>query len=102
MNENFSYVYIMASKSGVIYVGSTIDLEGRVYQHKHHLLGEFTKKYHCERLVYYEEYEELSDAREREIQLKKWRREKKEKLINSLNPSWSDLSSNWFHDQIHA
>lgn len=90
------YVYIIASKSGVIYIGSTTDLESRVYEHKNGLLGKFTKKYRCHRLVYYEELEDIEDARLREIEMKKWRREKKVNLINELNPSWSDLSLKLF------
>lgn len=90
------FVYIMASLSGIIYVGSTTDLEYRVHEHKNGLLGTFTKKYKCHRLVYYEELEDIEGARLREIELKKWRREKKVNLINSLNPSWSDLSLNLF------
>jgi putative endonuclease len=90
------FVCIMASRSGVIYIGSTVDLEGRTYQHKHGLLGAFTKKYRCHRLVYYEERETVFDARRREYELKKWRREKKLALINGMNPGWSDLSYDLF------
>jgi putative endonuclease len=97
MKEEYSgYVYIMASTSKVIYIGSTTDLENRVHEHKNGLLGKFTKKYSCHRLVYYEELEDIEIARLREFEMKKWRRDKKLNLINSLNPAWSDLSLDIF------
>jgi putative endonuclease len=83
------YVYIMASKSGTLYVGFTVDLVKRVWEHKNDSSDGFTKRYQCHKLVYYEE----GDL-EREKQIKKWRREKKEKLIKSMNPGWRDLYSN--------
>jgi putative endonuclease len=94
--EQSGFVHIMASISKVIYIGSTTDLERRVHEHKNGLLGTFTKKYRCHRLVYFEELEDIEDARLRELELKKWRREKKINLINSQNPSWSDLSMKFF------
>ncbi len=94
--ESTGYVYIMASASKVIYIGSTTDIEHRVHEHKNGLLGTFTKKYQCHRLVYYEELEDIEDARLREIEIKKWRREKKIDLINKLNPVWADLSLTLF------
>jgi len=96
MRENDeAYVYIMASESGTLYIGSTIDLESRIYQHKKHALGGFTAKCHCHKLVYFEILEDLDAARQREYQLKKFRREKKERLIHSQNPAWFDLSEQW-------
>jgi putative endonuclease len=56
----------------------------------------FAKKYDCTRLVYYEHHRDILHAIEREKQLKKWRREKKEKLIRMKNPPWKDLSADWF------
>jgi putative endonuclease len=82
----------MASKSGTIYIGVTSNLMRRVFEHKNGLLEGFTKKYKCKRLIYVEETNNICDAIAREKQLKKWRREKKVKLINSLNPDWKDLS----------
>jgi len=86
------YVYIMASKSGTLYVGMTNNLERRVYEHKNNLINGFTKKYSCHKLVYYEHFTHVYNAMDRENQLKKWRREKKESLIRTINPSWKDLS----------
>ncbi|NGP77629.1 GIY-YIG nuclease family protein [Balneolaceae bacterium YR4-1] len=94
--HNLYYVYIMASISRVIYVGVTNNIYNRVMWHK----GEtdnnsFTSRYRVTRLVYYEEFEYIDRALSREKQLKGWRREKKLKLINRLNPQWQDLSLQW-------
>lgn len=90
-NYNF-YTYIMASKSGTLYVGVTNNLGRRVYEHKKHLHPGFTSKYSCYKLVYFENYNSVKDAIAREKQLKNWRRSKKEFLIRTINPSWKDLS----------
>ncbi len=101
MNENSNmrtkefYVYIMASKSGTLYVGVTGDLQKRVYEHKHNLIVGFTSKYSCHKLVYFEITEDVESAIIREKQLKSWRRSKKEWLIKEMNPSWKDLSLEW-------
>jgi putative endonuclease len=83
---------MMASKSGVLYIGVTNSLIHRVLEHKNGLVEGFTKKYKCQKLVYYEETDDISAAIAREKQLKKWRREKKVKLIDTINPGWKDLS----------
>ncbi len=86
------YVYILASKrNGTLYVGVTNDLIRRVYEHKHDLIGGFTAKYKVHTLVYYEHTSDIRSAIEREKRLKKWRREWKIKLIESMNPQWHDL-----------
>jgi len=86
------YVYIMASKTGTLYIGVTNDLVRRVYEHKNDLTDGFSKKYSCQKLVYYEQCTDINVAISREKQLKKWRREKKENLIKTINLSWEDLS----------
>ena len=86
------YIYIMASATGVIYIGVTNSLIHRVYEHKHGLAEGFTKKYKCAKLVYYEETNDIGAAIDREKELKKWRRSKKTRLITDLNPKWLDLS----------
>jgi len=89
---NLYSVYIMANKRNtVIYIGVTSNLPKRVWEHKECVVSGFTKKYHCTKLVYYETTEDVWSAQEREKQLKGWRREKKEILINQLNPEWKDL-----------
>lgn len=87
------YVYIMASESGTLYIGVTNDIKIRVYQHKQQQVEGFTKKYSCHKLIYVEEYTNVYEALRREKQLKNWNRKKKEKLIQSENPSWKDLST---------
>lgn len=93
-NYNF-YIYIMASNTGTLYIGMTNNLERRVYEHQNGLIKGFTKKYSCKKLVYYEHYTDVYEAITREKQIKKWRREKKENLIKTINPSWKDLSLEW-------
>ncbi len=87
------YFYITASKlNGVLYVGVTSDLRKRNEQHKSKTGSDFTKKYFVNKLVYFEEYDLIIDAIEREKQVKKWRREKKVFLIEKDNPEWRDLA----------
>lgn len=79
-------------KNNVLYVGMTNSLERRLYEHKNKLLEGFTKKYNLNKLVYFEEFSDVNQAIQREKEIKKWRREKKNKLIESLNPGWDDLN----------
>ena len=88
------YVYILTNFTNTtLYIGVTGNIERRMYEHKNGLLEGFTKKYNVDKLVYAEECNNINDALAREKQLKKWRREKKEMLINSINPDWKDLMS---------
>ncbi len=86
------WVYIMGSHTGVLYVGMTGFFTQRLGQHKSGLIDGFTKKYSVDRLLYYEVYSDVSKAKRRELQLKGWRREKKIKLIEQMNPRWADLA----------
>ena len=87
------FVYILASRyKGTLYIGVTNDLVRRVGEHKAKLVPGFTKKYNVVRLVYFEEYASILEARARERVLKRWRREWKFDLIESLNPTWRDLT----------
>lgn len=86
------YVYIMASKSRVLYTGVTNNLERRVYEHKNKLVEGFTSKYNVNWLVFFEETNDVHAALNREKQIKGWLRSKKIALIESLNPQWKDLS----------
>ncbi len=90
------YVYILSSKAGVLYVGVSNDIKRRVYEHKRHLVEGFTDKYEVDRLVYFETKRSPTSAIKREKQIKAWRREKKVKLIDSINPDWEDLSRDWY------
>ena len=86
-------VYILTNKNKTtLYVGVTRNLQRRIAEHKLHINDGFSKRYNLELLVYYEIFERLDAAVKREKQLKKWRREWKESLINELNPTWTDLS----------
>lgn len=91
------YVYIMTNKpSGVIYIGVTDNIVERVREHKNKIYPRsFSARYNCDKLVYFEEFENGEDASIRERQFKKWKREWKVKLIVDMNPSWFDLSTNW-------
>jgi len=90
------YVYLLTNwNNRVMYVGVTNNLERRLYQHKNKMIKGFTKKYNVNKLVYFEETSDIESAITREKEIKKWRREKKDKLVNEMNPSWIDLSSQW-------
>jgi putative endonuclease len=85
------YVYILSSFSKVLYIGVTSDLVKRVYEHKQGEVEGFTKKYRVKHLVYYETTSDVDSAIQREKQLKGWRRDKKIKLVETMNPGWNDL-----------
>ena len=76
----------------VLYIGVTGNLEERIRQHKNHRFkNSFTDKYNCEYCIYYEEFDYINNAIDRETELKKWNRKKKEALINKLNPEWREI-----------
>ena len=86
------YVYMMTNQHGnVLYTGVTNNLERRVYEHKHKLVSGFTNTYNVNKLVYYEFTSDVESAIAREKQIKGMRREKKNLLVESKNPSWKDL-----------
>jgi putative endonuclease len=93
--QKFYYVYIVASRSGTLYIGITSKLEQRAVQHKTHSLPGFSSKYRCERLVFIERYADPQTAITREKQLKGWLRARKIALIEENNPAWTDLSEGW-------
>ena len=86
------YVYIMASRSRVLYVGVTNDLARRVREHKQGLVPGFTSKYRVHRLVYFEEFADISEAIAREKAIKGWKRSRKVSLVEVRNPTWEDLA----------
>ena len=89
------WTYIMTNAyRNVLYIGITNDLNRRYREHKSELIDGFTKKYRCQVLVYYEEYQQAIDAIAREKQLKGLLRKKKEALISQMNPRWEDLGAN--------
>lgn len=86
------YVYIVSNKNRtVLYTGVTANLYARIYDHKQGDGSNFTKKYKCTDLLYYEFHEHIETAIKREKQIKKWKREYKENVINTLNSNWEDL-----------
>ena len=86
------FVYILCNKHRtVLYVGVTSELRVRVYKHKTKELKGFTSKYNVDQLVYFEEFNQITDAIEREKQIKAGSRQDKIDLINSFNPAWRDL-----------
>jgi|JI8StandDraft_1071087.scaffolds.fasta_scaffold373989_1 putative endonuclease len=91
--ERGGYVYIVSNKSrSVIYIGVTSQLRSRIYEHKNHLYSNsFSHRYNLEDIVYYECFFSIEEAIAREKQIKKWRREKKDAIINEFNPQWIDL-----------
>jgi putative endonuclease len=92
MVEARTGVYIMASgANGTIYLGSTTDIPRRAWEHRNGVLDGFTKKYRCHVLVWYEVHEGIETARQRELQMKEWRRAWKVREIEGLNPGWEDL-----------
>ncbi len=86
------FIYILASDTGTLYIWVTNDLERRLYEHKNELIEWFTKKYWCKKLIYFEEFNDIEQAINREKQLKNWNRNKKERLIKTQNPLRKDLS----------
>ena len=89
------FVYIITNKSrSVLYTGYTNNLVRRIYEHKNKLLEGFSSRYNLGQLVYYEIHKVKIEAIEREKQIKKYSRKRKEKLIESMNINWNDLSSN--------
>lgn len=94
--EKTYYVYLLTNwNNQVMYVGVTNNLERRIYEHRNKLVDGFTKKYNVEKLVYFETASDVLAAIEREKQIKKWRREKKNQLVVGMNPEWKDLSVEW-------
>jgi len=86
------YVYILASrKHGTLYIGVTNDLVRRVYEHKKDVIRGFTSRYRVHLLVWFESYDDITNAITREKELKTWRREWKINLIETSNPNWVDL-----------
>jgi putative endonuclease len=86
------YVYLMASRrNGTLYLGVTSDLPQRVYQHRNGQIAGFSKRYGCRLLIWYAAFDDIQDARARELQMKKWKRAWKLQVIEEMNPDWRDL-----------
>ena len=96
------FVYIMTNRSKTLYTGVTNNLLRRVREHKMGTGSRFSAKYKLDRLAYFERFEDLHNAIEREKRIKGWLRVKKIALIVSVNPAWRDLSQEWYErHQFH-
>ncbi len=92
-NEQFYFYMTTNTYNKVLYTGFTVDLNNRIEQHKNKTYkGSFTARYNLDKLVYFETFKTVAEARKREKQVKKWNREWKNNLINEMNPDWKDLS----------
>ncbi|WP_203310655.1 MULTISPECIES: GIY-YIG nuclease family protein [Sphingomonas] len=90
--ERSGYVYIMASgRNGAVYLGVTSDLAKRAWEHRNGIIKGFTEKYRCKFLVWYKVHDSIESARQRELQMKEWKRAWKLREIEGLNPEWDDL-----------
>jgi putative endonuclease len=88
------FIYILTNwNNKVIYTGVTNNWVRRIYEHRNKLIDGFTKKYNLSKLVYFEQTNDIISAINREKEIKKWRREKKNKLVESMNPFWNDLAN---------
>jgi putative endonuclease len=96
MDDRFYFTYIIASRSRTLYVGVTGDLHRRVFQHKQKTHPGFTARYNCNRLVWFESFSEVGAAIQREKEIKGWTRARKIALIQPANPTWEDLSEQWY------
>ncbi|MBQ7185594.1 MAG: GIY-YIG nuclease family protein [Alphaproteobacteria bacterium] len=104
MSKSGGYVYILSNKkNGVLYIGSTSDLIGRIYEHKNKIIpNSFSAKYNLEKLVYFEWHDTLKDMVLRERQMKEWHRKWKIHAIESMNPDWEDLYNNLLIDNGYS
>ena len=91
------YVYMMASaRNGTLYTGGTSDLRKRAWEHRSGVSPGFARKYGCKLLVWFECHDDLHEARLRELQIKKWKRQWKLSEIEASNPDWRDLFDTLF------
>jgi putative endonuclease len=96
--EHWYAVYIVANATRLLYVGMSSELRSRMWKHKNKQYEGYTSNWNVCRLVYYEVYDDVRSAINREKQLKRWRRDKKIALIEKVNLNWHDLSEEWFQE----
>jgi len=99
MHKEPTTYFMMNQTLTTIYIGVTSDIEQRVLQHKSGVGSAFTSKYLCNLLVYSEQFQTMTDAIDREKQLKNWKREWKLNLIKTTNPDFIDIAKEWFDDE---
>lgn len=91
-NMKTYYIYFITNKrNGTLYIGVSSDIKRRIYQHKNKLIDGFSKEHNLNKLVYYENINDINSAISREKQLKKWKRQWKINAIDKFNPEWRDL-----------
>ncbi len=95
-DEGTQLLRLHGAERRALYVGMTSNLDRRIFQHKMHRHEGFTDDYNATRLVFVERYSEVVSAITREKQIKRWRREKKNWLVEMQNPQWRDLAAEWF------
>ncbi|HOT19794.1 MAG TPA: GIY-YIG nuclease family protein [Spirochaetota bacterium] len=89
---NKYYIYMITNRNNnVLFIGVTNDLKRRVFEHREKLVEGFSSKYNCSKLVWYEQTNNIGSAILREKQMKKWKREYNNNIINEMNPEWNDL-----------
>ena len=99
MKEEKGYFYILTNKGrNVLYAGSTRNLINRVKEHRGGYQKGFTQKYNVNQLICYEVFEHIDMAKDREKQVKGWKRERKIELIETKNKLWKDLYENLVRD----
>ena len=92
-----AFVYMMSNRrNGILYIGVTTDLPKRAFEHREGLVDGFTRRYGLKMLVYYEAFDGVRDAIQREKTMKHWPRAWKVRLIHGLNPEWKDLYDTLF------
>ena len=102
MDHKKYWTYIVCSRTGTLHIGMCNNIERRMAEHKSGEFEGFASKYHCNRLVYFESFDDVLKAIDREKQLKGWRRAKKMALIEALNPRWADLAEKWGAEMAFA
>jgi putative endonuclease len=96
-HRTFIATYIMASRrNGTLYTGMTANLVARAWRHRTGTFEGFSKTYGCNRLVWFQRFDWVVEAIRREKQIKEWKRDWKQKLIEEGNPGWLDLAAGWF------
>ena len=95
MAERTYFTYIVASRSRTLYIGMTNDMVRRTFEHRQKKHPGFAARYNCTRLVWFQRFASVSEAIQREKELKGWTRARKIALIQSTNPTWEDLSEPW-------
>lgn len=90
-----AWTYIIASPGGTLYTGVTSNLFVRIRQHKLKTFKGFSSRYNCNRLVFFQEFDDIGSAITREKEIKGWTRVRKLTLIEESNPEWKDLAADW-------